>query len=74
MDLFSCVMFPDTSGNAIPMMYLELLRDLEPSSRYNLGGAVLAHLYYNLCQSCKVSMLLLSYFNYFTCHALVILF
>ena len=75
MDLFGSVMFADASGNTIPMMYLQLLRDLQPSSgRYNLGGAVLAHLYSNLCHGCKVSMLFLSYFNYLTCYALAVLF
>ena len=58
MDLFGSVMFADSNGDSIPMCYLELLRDLEGSRKYNWGGAVLAHLYYNLCQSCKVSTLL----------------
>ncbi|XP_078181412.1 serine/threonine-protein phosphatase 7 long form homolog [Carex rostrata] len=53
MDLFGSVMFADSNGDSIPMCYLELLRDLEGSRKYNWGGAVLAHLYYNLCQSCK---------------------
>jgi hypothetical protein len=74
MDLFGSVMFADSTGDTIPIMYLELLRDLQKPSRYNLGGAVLAHLYSNLCHGCKVSMLFLSYFNYLPCHALTVLF
>ncbi|XP_078158210.1 serine/threonine-protein phosphatase 7 long form homolog [Carex rostrata] len=53
MDLFGSVMFADSSGDSIPIMYLELLRDLGTSRRYNWGGAVLAHLYSNLCRACK---------------------
>ena len=65
MDLIGSIMFPDSSSDNIPMMFLELVRDLEPERKYNWGGAVLIHLYFNLYQSCQVSMLFLSYFKYF---------
>ena len=47
MDLLGSVMFPDSSGDQMPMMYLPLLMDLEQPSSYNWGGAVLAYLYSN---------------------------
>ncbi|KAF3320116.1 Serine/threonine-protein [Carex littledalei] len=50
-DLFGSVMFPDSCGDHMPMMYLPLLRDLEQPERYNWGGAVLAYLYSHLCRS-----------------------
>lgn len=64
MDLFGSIMFPDSSGDTVPLMYLELVRDLEPDKKYNWGGAVLAHLYFNLYQSCQVSKFFLSYFKF----------
>ena len=56
MDLFGSVMFPDSSGDAVQMMYLPLLEDLESQSMYNWGGVVLAHLYHSLCHACTVSL------------------
>ena len=59
MDLFGSVMFPDSSGDQMPMMYLPLLMDIEQPSSYNWGGAVLAYLYSHLCRSSEVSHQLL---------------
>jgi len=56
MDLFGSVMFPDSSGDVVPMMYLRLLEDLESPSGYNWGGAVLAYLYHHLCHACEVNL------------------
>ena len=52
MDLFGSVMFPDSSGDGVPAMYLQFLQDLEHPSRYNWGGAVLTHLYRELSRVC----------------------
>jgi hypothetical protein len=38
MDLFGSIMFPDSSGDNVPLMYLELVQDLEPDFKYNLLG------------------------------------
>jgi hypothetical protein len=65
MDLFGSIMLCDSGGDTILMMYLQLEQDLSPKKKYNWGGAVLAHLYFNLFQSCQVSMFFLSYFKYF---------
>ena len=56
LDLCGAVMFEDSSGDAVPIMFLSLLRDLERESRYNWGGAVLAHLYRGMCHACLVSL------------------
>lgn len=61
MDLFGTVMFPDASGDGIPMMYLRLLRDFDNPPAYNWGGAVLAMLYRSLCTACQVSYYVVCY-------------
>lgn len=63
MDLCGSVMFVDSSGDAVPIMFLSLLRDIQRPSKWNWGGAVLAHLYRGLCHACLVS--LYKYFNFF---------
>ncbi|KAF3320111.1 Serine/threonine-protein [Carex littledalei] len=52
MDLCGSVMFVDSSGDAVPIMFLSLLRDIQRPSKWNWGGAVLAHLYRGLCHAC----------------------
>lgn len=52
MDLFGSVMFPDSSADGVPAMYLQFLSDLETRVEYNWGGAVLAHLYRELSRAC----------------------
>ena len=61
MDLFGTTMFPDASGDGIPMMYLRLLRDLDSPTAYNWGGAVLAQLYRSLCTASQVSHYVVCY-------------
>lgn len=39
----------DSGGDGIPMWYLNLVDNLDEPNRYNWGGAVLAHLYRQLC-------------------------
>jgi len=53
MDLFGSVMFPDSSENGVPAMYLQFIADLDTPQNYNWGGAVLAHLYRELSRACK---------------------
>ncbi|KAJ4734194.1 hypothetical protein LUZ62_080769 [Rhynchospora pubera] len=46
LELFGTLMFPDSSQNAVPAYYLDLLRgDLNSERDYNWGAAVLAYLY-----------------------------
>lgn len=49
LELLSCTMFPDNSGDGIPLWYLDMIGDLEQPVGYNWGGAVLAYLYRYLC-------------------------
>jgi len=42
-------MFADSSGDGIPLWYLNLVDNLDSPTNYNWGGAVLAYLYRNLC-------------------------
>jgi hypothetical protein len=53
--LFACLLFPDTNGNTIHLMYLPLLSDFNKIAQYSWGSAVLAHLYRNLCRCAKVN-------------------
>lgn len=49
LDLFGSMLFADSSGDSVPVMYLQFLDDLDQPRQYNWGGAVLAVLYRNLC-------------------------
>lgn len=49
LDLFGSMLFPDSSGDSVPAMYLQFIRDLDAPGHYNWGGAVLAVLYRTLC-------------------------
>lgn len=49
LDLFGSLLFTDSSGDSVPVMYLQFLRNLNTPGQYNWGGAVLALLYRNLC-------------------------
>ena len=51
LDLFGSLLFTDSSGDSVPVMYLQFLRDLDAPVQYNWGGAVLALLYRNLCRA-----------------------
>ena len=53
MDLLGSVMFPDSSANGVPAMYLQFLEDLTGQREYNWGGAVLAFLYRELSRACR---------------------
>ena len=55
LDLCGSVMFVDSSGDAVPIMFLSLLTEIEKPSNWNWGGAVIAHLYRSLCHACLVS-------------------
>lgn len=50
MDLFGSVMFPDKSGDQVPVMYLQFLTRMD--TKYNWGQAVLAYLYRQLTIAC----------------------
>jgi len=56
MDLFGSVMFPDSSADGVPLMYLQFITDLKTPREYNWGGAVLAHLYRELSRACLVGV------------------
>ena len=45
MDLFGSVLFADSSGDSVPVMYLRFLEDLYPERVPNWGVAALACLY-----------------------------
>jgi hypothetical protein len=45
LDFFVSVLFPTSSGDDVPVMYIQFLTNLDNPVRYNWGGAVLAHLY-----------------------------
>ena len=49
LDLIGSMIFPDSSGDGVPAMYLEFLQDLQQPKEYNWGAAALAFLYRQLC-------------------------
>ena len=51
MILFGTFLFPESTGNSVNFMYLNLLRDFEKTRKYSWGSAVLAHLYSSLCKN-----------------------
>ena len=53
MILFGCLLFPESTGNSVNMMYLPLLRDLNQTREYSWGSAVLAVLYQSLCKNAQ---------------------
>lgn len=53
MMLFGCLLFPESTGNSVNMMYLPLLRDFNQTREYSWGSAVLAYLYSSLCKNAK---------------------
>ncbi|XP_038694953.1 serine/threonine-protein phosphatase 7 long form homolog [Tripterygium wilfordii] len=53
--MFGSILFPATTGDSIPLIFLPLLADLRQTSMYSWGGAVLACLYRNLCRGCMGS-------------------
>ena len=44
-------LFADKKGVHVHLCFLALLRDLTHTTTYSWGGAVLAHIYYELCQA-----------------------
>ena len=52
LDLFGSILFPDTSGDSVPIMYLRFLQDLNNPRLINWGAAVLAYLYRALSNAC----------------------
>lgn len=46
-------LFPNSSGNTIPFHLLHYVGNPTQVSTYSWGSAALAHLYHNLCSSCK---------------------
>ena len=54
LDLFGSVLFPDASGDSVPIMYLRFLQELSTPKSINWGAAVLVCLYRNLSIACKV--------------------
>jgi Plant mobile domain len=65
LDLCGTTMFVDSSGDSVPIMFLQQLELLDKQSRWNWGGAVLACLYRGLCHACLVSLLQLMLFTFF---------
>ncbi|KAL3532162.1 hypothetical protein ACH5RR_005683 [Cinchona calisaya] len=49
--LIGGILFPDNSGNKVPLLYLQLLRDLETVGLYSWGSAVLGTLYRSFCNA-----------------------
>ncbi|KAL3529639.1 hypothetical protein ACH5RR_008961 [Cinchona calisaya] len=49
--LIGGILFSDNSGNKVPLLYLQLLRDLETVGRYSWGSAVLGTLYRSFCNA-----------------------
>ena len=45
LEFFGSFLFPTTSGDDVPAMYIQFLHDLHSPPVYNWGSAVLAHLY-----------------------------
>lgn len=52
LDLLGSVMFPDSSADGVPAMFLQFLENLHDPPEYNWGCAVLAYLYRELSRSC----------------------
>ena len=52
LDMFGSILFPDPSGDSVPIMYLRFLQDLNTPRVINWGAAVLACLYRNLSTAC----------------------
>ncbi|XP_038688495.1 serine/threonine-protein phosphatase 7 long form homolog [Tripterygium wilfordii] len=50
--ILGSILFPSTRGDSIPLIFLPLLSNLQETSSYSWGGAVLACLYHNLCRGC----------------------
>ena len=50
--MFGSFLFPESTGNSVNFMYLNLLRDVNKIGRYSWGSAVLAQLYSSLCKNC----------------------
>lgn len=48
LDILGSMIFPDTSGDGVPAMYLQFLQDLDKPKEYNWGAATLAVLYRQL--------------------------
>jgi Plant mobile domain len=53
LDMFASLVFPDTSGDSVPAMFLRFLQNLTDPPVYNWGAAVLSCLYRNLSISCQ---------------------
>ena len=51
MILFGTFLFPESTGNSINFMYLNLLIDFEKTRKYSWDSIVLAHLYNSLCKN-----------------------
>ena len=60
LDLFGSILFPDVSGDSVPIMYLRFLQELSTPQKINWGAAVLACLYRNLTVACGVGKRIVS--------------
>ncbi|XP_070011326.1 serine/threonine-protein phosphatase 7 long form homolog [Nicotiana sylvestris] len=49
--LFGCVLFPNTSGSKVSMLFLHHLQQLDGLPQYSWGVAVLAYLYRSMCRA-----------------------
>ena len=53
LDLFGSMLFPDSSTDSVPIMYLRFLQELNSPQNINWGAAVLACLYRSLSHACE---------------------
>ncbi|GAV72611.1 LOW QUALITY PROTEIN: PMD domain-containing protein, partial [Cephalotus follicularis] len=50
--LLGSILFPDSSGDTVPLMFLHMLIDLYDVDTYSWGSRTLAWLYRSLCRDC----------------------
>ncbi|PKU65550.1 Serine/threonine-protein phosphatase 7 long form like [Dendrobium catenatum] len=51
--MIDCFLIPDTSRSHVSLQWLPLLADVESFNRMSIGGAVLGHLYRELCYATR---------------------
>ena len=54
LDLFGSILFPDSSNDSVPIIYLRFLQELSTPQSINWGAAVLTCLYRGLSNACMV--------------------
>jgi hypothetical protein len=51
--MFSCVLFPDATGDCASWMYIPCLTDWDTAGHYSWASVVLSFLYRQLCEACR---------------------